>query len=280
MKRFKIVADSSSDILELCDADFSIVPLKIITEEREFVDDETLDIREMVEFMASYRKRSSTACPSPQDFLAAFGDAEEILCVTMTSALSACHNSALIAKKFYEDKYPDRKVYVLDSLSTGPEMKLAMERAVLLKRDGMSFDEICADLKDHLKTTALFFLLKSMNNLANNGRVSRLVAKTAGILGIRLLGKASEKGVIEMVDKCRGQKAIISCVFENMEKEGYRGGEVKITHCLNEEDAEDLKKHILKKYEKAKIEVYPMKGLCGFYAELGGLIIGFEKESC
>lgn len=277
MKRFKIVADSSSDILGICGAEFSTVPLKIITEEREFVDDETLDVGVMAEFLAGYKKKSSTACPSPQDFIAAFGDAEEILCITMTSALSACHNSALIAKKFYEDKHPERKVYVLDSLSTGPEMKLAMELAVKLRNDGLSFYDMCAELEKYLKTTGLFFLLKSMNNLANNGRVSRISAKAAGLLGIRVLGKASDAGIIEMVDKCRGQKAIIASVADNMEKDGYCGGKVRITHCFNEEDALDLKHLLCERYPNAGIEVYPMRGLCGFYAELGGLIIGFEK---
>lgn len=277
MKSFKIVADSSADILSLPGIEFESVPLKIITTEREFVDDKSLDVSEMVDFLYSYKGKSSTSCPNPEDWLSAFGDAENVFCITITSTLSGCHNAAIIAKSIYEEKYPDRRVFVLDSLSTGPEMKLIIENVTASVKNGKSFEKVCDEAFEYSKNTALFFLLRSMKNLANNGRIGRFSAMAAGVLGIRALGVASDRGDLAPLDKCRGQNAAFKTILRRMREYGYRGGRVRISHCLNESDARLLKDIILAEFPLAEIEVYPARGLCSFYAESGGIIIGFEK---
>ena len=77
MNKFKIVSDSSSDIIELDGIDFSSVPLKISTDERDFVDDRFLGVEEMTEYLDKYKGRSRTSCPNVHDWLSAFGDADE-----------------------------------------------------------------------------------------------------------------------------------------------------------------------------------------------------------
>ncbi len=273
----KIVADSSADTLTLTGVDFASAPLTIVTDEREYVDDATLEVAEMTEDLLRYSGKSSTACPGVGDWLAAFGEAEEVYCVTITSNLSGSYNAAKIAAREYEELYPDRRVFVLDSLSTGPEMRLLLER---LRRDvqaEMEFEAICADVSAYSVKTGLLFVLESMKNLANNGRVSRLVATAAGLLGIRAVGKASDVGTLEMLDKCRGAKKALSAVVQNMEGLGYVGGAVRISHVGNEEAAQSLRDALAETYPAAEIEVYSARGLCSFYAEKGGMLIGFEK---
>ena len=277
MKSFKIVADSSADITSLPGIEFESVPLKIITAEREFCDDASLDVSEMASFLYSYKGKSSTSCPNSEDWITAFGDAENVFCITITSTLSGCHNAALIAKSIYEEKYPDRNVFVLDSLSTGPEMRLIVEKVVELAEQGKSFKEVCDGALEYSKRTALFFLLKSMKNLANNGRIGKFSAMAAGILGIRALGMASEKGDLAPLDKCRGQNVIFKTIITRMKENGYCGGRVRIANCLNEEEACILRDAIIGEFPQAEIEIYPARGLCSFYAENGGLLIGFEK---
>ncbi len=278
MKSFKIVADSSSDVLSLSDVDFASVPLKIITAEREFLDDKNLDVSEMVSYLSNYKGRSSTSCPNPQDWILAFGEAELVFCITITSTLSGCYNSAVIAKEIYEERHPGRKVFVLDSLSTGPEMKLIIEKVAGAYERGESFEEICRLAGEYSKTTGLFFILKSMQNLANNGRVSKIIAKAAGLLGIRVLGEASEKGDLAELDKCRGEEAALKSALSHMEKGGYAGGKVKIAHCMNADAANELKSMLLQENTGTEVEIYDCRALCSFYAESGGLLIGFEKN--
>lgn len=99
MRKIKIVADSSCDLFSLEKADFACAPMKIITAEREFVDSEELVVNEMVDFLDRYKGRSKSSCPNPVDWISAFGDAEEVFCVTITSGLSGSYNSACTAKR-------------------------------------------------------------------------------------------------------------------------------------------------------------------------------------
>ncbi len=274
----KIVTDSSSDLLSLEGADFGVAPLKIITSEKEYTDDASLNSEQMAIDMQSYNGRSSTSCPNTADWLSAFGDADEIFCVTITATLSGSYNSAMIAKREYEEAHPDRRVFVLNSLSTGPEMILIIEKIRALIDENKSFDDICNEVEAYSKTTGLLFVLESLKNLANNGRVNPIVAKMAGILGIRLVGKASDRGDLEPLSKCRGERKALETAFEHMTAAEYSGGKIRVGHCLNKSAAEALGDIIAAKFPKADIDIYKLGGLCSFYAEKGGIIIGFEKN--
>lgn len=280
---YLIIADSSADFAKRSTADslipFASVPLKIITSQKEYVDDDVLNVEQMVNELEAYKGRSSSSCPNPSDWLEAFGSAENVFCITITSGLSGSYNSACMAKAEYEELHPDRKVFVIDSLSTGPEMGLIVDKLEELINSGKSFEEICAEIKEYQSRTGLLFMLESMQNLANNGRVSPLVAKLAGILGIRVIGKASDVGTLEQLEKCRGEAKALPAFFEQMKSLGYRGGKVKIAHCLNESAANKLNEIIKKEFSDAKTEIYPCRGLCSFYAERGGLLVGFEKRA-
>ncbi len=272
----KIVADSSSDLLSLENVSFAAAPLKIITTQKEYTDDKELDVRGMVDDLLKYKDKSSTSCPNPEDWLLAFGDAEQIFCITITSGLSGSYNSACVAKKIYEEQHPERRVFVVDSLSTGPEMKLIVEKIEELVLSGTTYDDICNKITAYCKKTRLLFMLESMKNLANNGRVSHIAAKAAGLLGIRVVGKASDKGQLELLDKIRGEKKALEAIVGYMKSMGMKTGKVRISHCFNEDAAKNLKELILKEFSKVQIEIYNCRGLCSFYAEKGGMIIGFE----
>ena len=271
----KIVADSSANMAT--STAVSSVPLKIITDSKEYVDDANLNTAAMVWDLQTYTGKSSTACPSPQDWLEAFGDAPYVFCIAITSNLSGSCNAANIAKADYELEHPDRKVCVIDSLSTGGEMELIAEKIQQLLNADLGFEEICEKVKEYQQRTGLMFMLESMQNLANNGRVNKIVAKAAGILGIRAVGKASDAGTLEPLEKCRGEKKAIAALADHMVSLGYEGGKMRISHCLNPAAAESLKTTILSAYPQADVQIRPTGGLCSFYAEKGGLLIGFEK---
>ena len=273
----KIVTDSSADVMSLADVAFESAPLKIITADREYVDDNNLDVEGMVNDLAAYRGKSSTSCPNPEDWLRAFGDAEHVFCVTITGTLSGSYNAAMVAKKTYEEAHPDRHVFVLNSLSTGPEMALAIEKMRELILAGKEFDEICESINKYSEKTGLLFMLESMRNLANNGRVSPIVAKMAGLLGIRVVAKASDKGDIEPLNKCRGEKKALETLVEHLKNLGLKEGRVRIAHCFNEPAAVALRELIQKNCARVQVELTRCRGLCSFYAERGGMLVGFEK---
>ena len=162
MRKLKIVSDSSSDILKLDNVDYAYAPMKIITAEREFVDNENLDVEIMANFFNEYKERSQTSCPNPADWMDAFGDADDIICVTITSALSGSYNSACTAKRMYEDENEGKRVFVLDTLSAGPEITLIVRKLEELAESGMAYEEICDEIQNYIKNTGLVFMLKSL----------------------------------------------------------------------------------------------------------------------
>ena len=278
ISKIKIVTDSSSDVISFDELDFCSAPLRIITADKEYVDNKELDVENMVNNLLKYSGKSSTACPGPDDWIKAFGEAEYVFCITITSNLSGSYNSACTAKELYEEQHPERHVYVFDSLSTGAEMKLIIEKMSEFIKLGIDFEEACKMAAEYSKNTALLFMLESMKNLANNGRVNPIVAKAAGLLGIRIVGKASDVGTLEILEKCRGGKKAVAAILENMKRIGFSGGKVIINHCFNPVAAENLKNLILAEFKNAEIRIGKCRGLCSFYAEKGGMIIGFEHN--
>ena len=112
--------------------------------------------------------------------------------ITITGTLSGSYNAAQLAAEEYQQENPGKRVFVLDSLSTGPEQRLLAEHLRDLLAEGKEFDEICEEMLRYHKHTHLLFSLESLANLARNGRVKPAVAAVARMLGIRVIGQASE----------------------------------------------------------------------------------------
>lgn len=275
MKR-KIVADSSCDILELEGIAFESVPLTISTDEKSFVDDENLVIDEMLDYLSGYNGRSFSACPNVEAWLSAFEGADELFVVTLTSNLSGAFNSANTAAKLYLESNPDCKIHIFDTYSTGPEMRMLIDKLAGLSATDKSFEEICEEGKNYLKHTRLFFALESFKNLANNGRINKTVARIAGVLGIRVVATASREGTIELTDKCRGERNTVRAFLSHLKEAGFTGGKIYIAHCKNIAFANTISQAIKEVYKEAKIKIYESRGLCSFYAEKGGLLLGCE----
>ena len=277
MRTVKIVADSSANLMELKTVAFDAAPMKVITAQREFVDDRNLDLDEMIGFFKSYKGRSQSSCPNPEDWLTTFGDAEDVFCVAITSGLSGSYNAACIAKEMYEEANPGRRVFVIDSLSAGPELTLIVEKLEALILSGKSYEEICEYMPKYLQQTGLLFSLESLNNFAANGRVSPAVAKIAGVLGIRIVGKASDAGTLEPTDKCRGEAKAVSTIMKHLKENGLKKGKVQIAHCRNEKAAAALKGMIEAELPEVTVKIGKNLGLCSYYAERGGMLVGYEK---
>ena len=275
MKR-KIVTDSSCDIWELNGVDFAVAPMTISTDNKHYVDNQELDVRLMSEDLAKYKGVSHTACPSVGSWLDCYKGSDEVFVVTLTGAMSGTYNSAMTAKGIYEEENENVKIHVFDSLSTGPEMRLLIEKLKEMIEEDLTFEEIVEKGQDYLNHTRLFFALKSLHNFAMNGRVSKAVASAIGVLNISIFATASEEGTIQQISKCRGEKKVVKSMIEHLENAGYHGGKVRISHADNLKLAHNVRDKILELYPHADIIVYPMGGLCTYYAEIGGLLVGCE----
>lgn len=276
---YKLTTDSSSNVYTMTGVPFASVPMKIITTQAEYMDDPALDVAAMVDAIKVTKGKSGTSCPNMNDWLQAFEGADRVFAVTITSNLSGSHASAVQAAAEYEETHPGAKVCVIDSLSAGPELELILDQLRRWIAEGRDYEQMVQDIKAYQAHTHLAFSLESLTNLARNGRVNPAVAKLAGVLGIRIVGVASEVGTLEPLHKCRGEKKAIDSLAAEMESRGYAGDRVKIAHCFNEEAANTLRSMLLDRWPSADVTIELCGALCSFYAERGGLLVGFEDQN-
>lgn len=275
---YRIVCDSSANMFSFPNADFRNVPLTILVEDQPFVDDGMVNIKAMEEAMRNSKEKTGSSCPNIYQWQQAFEGADCIFAITITSALSGAYNSALQAAEQYMAEHPEVKIDVIDSLSTGPEMQIIAEKLAELFKEGKDFETIKKEIAEYQHHTHLLYSLQSLRNLAKNGRINPAVAKVLGLLGIRIIGRASDEGTVELVDKCRGAKKANRIVMEELERNGYNGRKVRISHNDNLEDAGALKMEILAKYPFADVSIIDCGALCSYYAEEHGFLIGYEDS--
>ena len=272
---YRIVADSSSNVLSMEDPHYFSVPMKVRAE-KEYIDDTQLDVAQMVEDLKHHKGTSGSACPSVGEWLDAFGDADMVFGTTMSKSLSGSYNAACEAARMFEEENPGKKAYIFNTLSAGPQQMFLNEKIMELADQGLDFETIQEKALEYYKHTHILFCLESMMNLARNGRVSMAAAKIAGVLGIRACGDV-KAGMITPVHKPRGARKATETLVEMMKERGfYDGARLRIAHCLGETQAKDLANAVLAQFPNAKITIEPTTALCSFYAEAGGLMIGFE----
>ena len=272
-----IVTDSSCDELpEMTIPEgvtFGKVPFVFQIGHQFMTDDDQLDINEMLDAMEKCPEASHSACPAPGLWEEEFGRADQVLAFTISANLSGSYDSAMTARHMVLEQHPDKKIFVLNSLGTGPMLSLAVQKAVSLIAANASFETVTAELSRFVRERHTLFALCSFNNLVKNGRVSRLAGLIAGKLGIWGIGAGSPEGKIEIVAKVRCTRRIMDTMLDKMKQNGFTGGTVMISHCLNPEFAEQMRDAIKKVFANVQVLLGATGGLCSFYAERRGLII-------
>lgn len=279
---WKILVDSGCDLKQMENLPeniaFENIPLTIQVDQSHYIDDAQIDVSEMIDHMESYKGKSATACPAPEAWAAHFRDCDYCIAIATSSGVSGTYNSARLGRDMALEEDPSRNIFLLDSLSIGPEMTLLAEEAVRLINEGLSFDEVCKGLQKYNLRTRLCFMLSSVDNLVKNGRLNRLAAATVNVLGIRLVGIASDIGTLQLEGKSRGFKKASAEIRKILSKDGFKGGKIIIAHALNELEAASIASVILNEFPKCPLRMMKLGGLCSFYAERGGMIIGYEGD--
>lgn len=279
---WKIVVDTGCDLREIPniapETEYVRIPFSIQIEDKEFVDTLDLNIDEMMKEMYASSEAARSACPSPESYLSAYRGADNIIVVTLTGGLSGSYNSAVIAKNMLEEENPSANVHIINSLSAGGEMDLLVLQVNRLIAQGLNFDELVDSITTYQKNSKLIFVLEKVDNLVKNGRLNKLVAAVVGLLNMRMVGEASEEGKLHLLQKARGEKKAITTVVDEMIKAGYNGGRVVVTHRNNENICQLIKNKLEEKFSNIEYLVVPTSGLCSFYGEEGGILLGYEIQ--
>lgn len=130
-----------------------------------------------------------------------FLQADNVFAFTISSNLSGSYNAAMAAREMVLEEHPEKKIFVLDTLSCSGALAGAAELANKLIGEDQTFDDICFALKKFADSTHILFALASFDNLAKNGRVNRVVGFIAGRLNMRVLGRRTPDGKIDFTSR-------------------------------------------------------------------------------
>ncbi len=276
--KWNIIGDSSCDLFELEketeNITYKSVPFYITIEDKEFTDDENLSVEEMVSFMKQSKKASSTACPSPEAWKSEMVKGENNLCVTISKNLSGSYASGNIAVNTMREENPDTNAAVVDGCATGPASVLTVRKLVELIEKGESFEDVVKKTEEYVSGMNTVFALSCFDNLVKAGRVSKLAGILAASLNFWGVG-LEVGGKISVHAKVRGKKKAISTMLELIREKGFNGGDVVISHCMNEPLALTMKEEIEKINSDAKVTILKTRGLNSYYADKEGIIISF-----
>lgn len=215
----RIVVDSSSDYqtAEIREKNLDLVPIAITIGEKQYVDGVDLERNQFYEILEETGEFPKTAQPSPQQFLDIFLDAkekgDEVVCITLSSALSGTYQSALLAKDMAEYD----PVYIVDSRTATCNIKVLADYARKLADDGHSAGEIAEKieaLKSHVKVVAA---LDTLEYLSRGGRLSRTAAALGDMAGLKPLITITEEGEVAMLGKALGKNKAISHILRHLE---------------------------------------------------------------
>ena len=145
-------------------------------------------------------------------------EGKDILHVSLSSGLSGVINSAMIAKTNLEEKYPDRKIYVVDSLAASSGYGLIMDKLADLRDEGKSIHEVYEWINEHKLELNHWFFSTDLTFYIKGGRVSKTSSFIGGILGICPLLDMNDKGKLIPRYKIRSKHKVIKAIVDRMEE--------------------------------------------------------------
>lgn len=275
-----ILADSSCNLREYrpkaVDAVYRVAPLKINIAGREYVDDASLDVAELNRLILEEDTSSSSSCPSVGEWAELFRSADNIIAITISARLSGSYEAACMARDMVLEEGA-RNIHIVNSRAAGGKLELLVAQldGFLAEHPAASFDEAIAFVDRLEGASTVLFSLSSYDNLTKSGRMPKLAGHLASKLNIRILGIASDEGTIKIVGPTRGSRKTLDKIVHTMRDQGFDGGMVYLDHVENEPGAQTLADRIRQEWPDAEVRILPCGGLCSYYAENKGLIIGF-----
>lgn len=208
-------------------------------------------------------------------------DGKDILHIDFSSGLSGSFNSARIAAEDLKSKYPDRKIYVVDSLAASSGYGLLMDKVADLRDDGLSMDELYDWVVEHRLQLHHWFFSTDLTFYVKGGRVSKASGWFGTVLKICPLLNMDLNGKLVPRFKIRGKKAVIKEIVKKMEEYALDGKDYNqkcyISNSACAEDAEEVKELVKKSFKKIKgdVEIYSIGTTIGSHTGPGTVALFF-----
>ena len=247
MSEYKIVTDSGCDLPQemLSSLDVRTVPLIVNFKGEDREDTVDVGIQEMYAGLRD-GEAATTSAVNPDRWMekmeGVLAQGMDVLTITFSSGLSTTYQSAVIAGNELKEKYPDRKIIVVDSLAASLGQGLLIWYACKMKDAGMGIDELAAWVEENRLHLCHWFTVDDLMYLKRGGRVSAATALVGTMLQIKPVLHVDDQGHLINVSKTRGRKASIQALAQKAVElgEGFDNSTMFICHGDCIEDAEYL----------------------------------------
>lgn len=152
-------------------------------------------------------------------------EGKDVIHVTLSSGISGVVNSALLAKANLAEKYPDRKLVIIDSLAASSGFGLLVDRMADLRDEGMSIEELEAWTNAHKLELHHWFFSTDLTFYVRGGRISRTAGFVGGVLGICPLLNVNDEGKLIPRSKIRSKRKVIQAIVERMKEHAKDGAD-------------------------------------------------------
>ena len=273
MSEYILVANDTCDLPEeiLKDLDLTILPLGVN------IGDESFKRMPIKEFYQKIREGAmpTTNAANLGEYIDIFEPAlqagKDILCIAFSSGLSLTCNAAMMAAQEMSEKYPDRKIYVVDSLAASLGEGLLVRKAAQQRLAGKSMEEV----RDWLEATKLkvahWFTVNDLGHLKRGGRISAAQAVVGGMLGVKPILRVNDTGHLVPFEKVRGRQASLQKLMSQLEKTGVDLTEetVYISHSDCYEEAKQLADQIQEKLGVKEVVISFIGPVIGSHTGIG-----------
>ena len=285
MNTYRIVTDSCCDFTreQYGKLDLIWVPLTLRYQGEEI--DGYTEPEELHEFYDGIRagEMPTTAAVNPEAWANAMEIAlkenQDVLCMTFTSALSTTHQSAVFAATELREKYPERKIIVVDTLCAALGQGLLVYMACQKRDQGASLEQLHSWVEENKLHICHWVTVDDLNHLKRGGRISAATALVGGMLGIKPIIHVDNEGRLVNIGKCRGRKAAMELLSDKLAKTGTDVETIFIAHGDCPEDAAALEKLCREKCPQVKnVMTGYVGGVIGAHTGPGVLVVFFLGE--
>lgn len=208
-------------------------------------------------------------------------DGKDILHLTLSSGISGVYNSACVARDMLQEEFPDRKIYIVDSLSAASGYGLIMDDLADMRDEGKDIDTLHQWVLDNLQKMNHWVLVTDLTYLIRGGRVSKASGAIGNLLNICPIIEVDPEGKLMVREKVRTKRKAMKTLLAKMEELARDGvdynGKCYVSHSDFEEDAEVLAKMIEEKFPKlnGKVEINNIGTVIGSHTGPGTLVTFF-----
>jgi DegV family protein with EDD domain len=285
MSEYIVITDSTSDLTPKLVEDLSVgvIPLEFIIDNKNYMnypDNRELSAHEFYEMLRG-GKMATTVQVNTSRFLDYFEPCLQrgldILYIAFSSGLSGTYASAVMAKQELESKYPERKIFVVDSLAASMGEGLLVYNAVMEKRKGKTVEEVYEWVLQNRLRLCHWFTVDDLHHLKRGGRVSSATALVGSMLGIKPVLHVDDEGHLINVSKVRGRKQSLQALFDNMVKTVQKPEEqvIFISHGDCEEDARWLAETVRERFRVKEVVLNHIGPVIGAHSGPGTVALFF-----